>query len=83
MFLPKPFLRLPLCKRCAKYHALKVPDMPDRMVAAIAVYFDVRVINRDGRIRAASLKTVVTGIGAGSGKSPAVSLCQLYTRREG
>ena len=36
----------------------EVPDMPDRMVAATAVYFNVPVISRDRRIRAASLKTV-------------------------
>jgi PIN domain nuclease of toxin-antitoxin system len=36
----------------------EVPDMPDRVVAATAVYFDVPVISRDRRIRAASLKTV-------------------------
>ena len=36
----------------------EVRDMPDRMVAATAVYFDVPVISRDRRIRAASLKTV-------------------------
>ncbi|HEY6346903.1 MAG TPA: type II toxin-antitoxin system VapC family toxin [Bryobacteraceae bacterium] len=35
-----------------------VPDMPDRIVAATALYFDVPVISRDGRIRAAILKTV-------------------------
>ena len=36
----------------------EVPDMPDRVVAATAVYFNVPVISRDRRIRAASLKTV-------------------------
>jgi PIN domain nuclease of toxin-antitoxin system len=36
----------------------EVPDMPDRIVAATAVYFAVPVISRDRRIRAASLKTV-------------------------
>ncbi len=36
----------------------EVPDMPDRIVAATAVYFDVPVISRDRRIRATSLKTV-------------------------
>jgi len=35
-----------------------VPDMPDRMVAATGVHFDVPVISRDRRIRAANLKTV-------------------------
>ena len=36
----------------------EVPDMPDRMVAATGVYFDVPVISRDRRIRGANLKTV-------------------------
>ena len=35
-----------------------VPEMPDRIVAATAVYFGVPVISRDRRIRSASLKTV-------------------------
>lgn len=35
-----------------------VPDMPDRIVAATAVYFDVPVVSRDKRIRAANLTTV-------------------------
>jgi PIN domain nuclease of toxin-antitoxin system len=32
----------------------KIAVLPDRMVAATAVYFDVPVISRDKRIRAAS-----------------------------
>jgi PIN domain nuclease of toxin-antitoxin system len=35
-----------------------IPDMPDRIVAATAVYFGVPAISRDGRIRATNLKTV-------------------------
>ena len=35
-----------------------VPDMPDRMVAATAVYFGVPLISRDGRIRASNVQTV-------------------------
>jgi PIN domain nuclease of toxin-antitoxin system len=35
-----------------------VPDMPDRIVAATAIYFDVPIISRDGRIHAAKLQTV-------------------------
>lgn len=35
-----------------------IPDMPDRIVAATAVYFDVPVISRDGRIHASGVKTV-------------------------
>jgi PIN domain nuclease of toxin-antitoxin system len=37
---------------------LEVPDMPDRVVAATAIYFDVPVVSRDRRIRAAKLKTI-------------------------
>jgi PIN domain nuclease of toxin-antitoxin system len=36
----------------------EVPDMPDRMIAATAVYFDVPVVSRDRRIRAATLDTI-------------------------
>jgi PIN domain nuclease of toxin-antitoxin system len=35
-----------------------VPDMPDRIVAATAVYFGVPVISRDDRIRASGVQTV-------------------------
>jgi len=35
-----------------------VPDMPDRIVAATAIYFGVPVISRDGRIRASIVQTV-------------------------
>jgi PIN domain nuclease of toxin-antitoxin system len=36
----------------------EVPDMPDRIVAATAVYYGVPVISRDGRIRSSNLQTV-------------------------
>ena len=35
-----------------------VPDMPDRIIAATAVYFGVSVISRDGRIRASNVVTI-------------------------
>jgi PIN domain nuclease of toxin-antitoxin system len=35
-----------------------VPDMPDRLVAATAVYFGVPVISRDSRIRSSNVHTV-------------------------
>jgi PIN domain nuclease of toxin-antitoxin system len=35
-----------------------IPDMPDRIVAATAVYLGVPVISRDGRIRTSNVKTV-------------------------
>ena len=36
----------------------EIPDIPDRIVAATAVFFGVPVISRDGRIRASSIKTI-------------------------
>jgi predicted nucleic acid-binding protein len=36
----------------------EVPDMPDRIVAATGIHLRVPVVSRDGRIRAANLKTV-------------------------
>jgi PIN domain nuclease of toxin-antitoxin system len=35
-----------------------VPDMPDRIVAASGIHFDVPGISRDGRIRASNIRTV-------------------------
>jgi PIN domain nuclease of toxin-antitoxin system len=35
-----------------------IPDMPDRIVAATALYFGVPVVSRDGRIRASNVQTV-------------------------
>jgi PIN domain nuclease of toxin-antitoxin system len=35
-----------------------LPDMPDRIVAATAMYFGVPVISRDARIRASNLRTI-------------------------
>jgi len=35
-----------------------IPDMPDRIVAATALYFGVPVISRDGRIRVSNVQTV-------------------------
>jgi PIN domain nuclease of toxin-antitoxin system len=36
----------------------EVPDMPDRMIAATALYFDVPVLSRDQRIRTANLMSI-------------------------
>ena len=44
---------------CMRYVTrAEVPDMPDRVIAATAVHFEVPVISRDRRRRAAKLKTV-------------------------
>lgn len=36
----------------------EIPDMPDRIVAATALYLGVPVISRDGRIRGSNVQTV-------------------------
>jgi predicted nucleic acid-binding protein len=36
----------------------QVPDLPDRIIAATAQFFGVPVLSRDGRIRAANIKTI-------------------------
>ncbi|MFN8556717.1 MAG: hypothetical protein U0531_04995 [Dehalococcoidia bacterium] len=42
----------------ARVSRQEVPAMPDRIIAATAVYLGVPVISRDRRIRAAALETV-------------------------
>lgn len=39
-------------------HRSDVPDLPDRIVAATAIFLQVPVISRDGRIRSSSVKTI-------------------------
>jgi predicted nucleic acid-binding protein len=35
-----------------------VPDMPDRIVSATAIFLGVPLLSRDGRIRASNVQTV-------------------------
>ena len=35
-----------------------IPDMPGRIVAAIAIHLAVPILSRDGRIRASNLRTI-------------------------
>ena len=35
-----------------------IPDMPDRIVAATGMYYEVPVISRDGRIRSSHVQTI-------------------------
>lgn len=37
---------------------IEVPEMPDRIIAATAVYFGVPVLSRDQRIRASKISTI-------------------------
>jgi predicted nucleic acid-binding protein len=35
-----------------------VPDMPDRIIAATALALDLPLVTRDGKIRAAGIRTI-------------------------
>jgi PIN domain nuclease of toxin-antitoxin system len=35
-----------------------VPDMPDRIIAATALYLDLPVVTRDGKIRSSNIRTI-------------------------
>ncbi len=35
-----------------------LPDLPDRVIAATALFYNVPVLSRDGRIRLSSVKTI-------------------------
>ena len=56
----------------------EVPDMPDRIVAATAVYFGVPVISKDARIRASAMQTRLV---AGPSSSSAPTLRGLGGNR--
>ena len=58
-----PFLRiadLTLAVALAVGRVLRdeVPDMPDRIIAATALHFDVPIISRDGKIKASQVRTI-------------------------
>ena len=56
------FLEVPLTQQIVRSMVNVVrqeaPDLPDRIVAATALQLGVRVISRDGRIRASSVRTI-------------------------
>ena len=35
-----------------------IPDLPDRVIAATALFYGVPVLSRDGRIRSSNIKTI-------------------------
>ncbi len=56
------FLLAPLDEGVAmstrKIDRAKVPDMPDRIIAATALSLGLPLVTRDGRIRASSIQTI-------------------------
>src|ERR1039458_8172913 len=57
VFKEAPFTR-DVVKAMQQVSREDIPDMPDRIVAATAVYLGVRVISRDGKIRASNVQTI-------------------------
>lgn len=35
-----------------------LPDLPDRVIAATALFYDIPVLSRDGRMRSSDIKTI-------------------------
>jgi PIN domain nuclease of toxin-antitoxin system len=56
------FIEAPVDVRVARalsrVDVVQIPDMPDRIVAATAVYLNVPIISRDGKIRLSNLNTI-------------------------
>jgi len=57
-----PFQELPVDNSVARHMTSisrdEVPDMPDRIIAATGLRYNVAVISRDGKIRASRIQTI-------------------------
>lgn len=57
-----PLRELPVDASVAQHVALigreEISDMPDRIIAATSLLYDVPVISRDGKIRASRIRTI-------------------------
>jgi PIN domain nuclease of toxin-antitoxin system len=51
-------LDLAVARALSRVDSGQIPDMPDRIIAATALYLGVPVISRDSRIRLSSLQTI-------------------------
>jgi PIN domain nuclease of toxin-antitoxin system len=56
------FVEIPVDLRIAralsKVDVTKIPDMPDRIIAATALHLNVPIISRDGKIKLSALQTI-------------------------
>jgi len=57
-----PFIEVPLDLRVARtlsrVAVVKVPDMPDRIITATALYLNAPVISKDGKIQLSDVTTI-------------------------
>jgi len=49
---------LPIARTLARVDVFQIPDMPDRIIAATALHFNVPVISKDHRIQIPILTTI-------------------------
>ena len=57
VFVETP-VTLDIARALSRVDVTQIPDMPDRIVAATAVQYDVPIISRDGKIRLSTLQTI-------------------------
>jgi PIN domain nuclease of toxin-antitoxin system len=57
MFTEIP-LDLRIARALSRIDVAKVPDMPDRIIAAAALYLGVPLVSRDARIQASNVSTI-------------------------
>jgi PIN domain nuclease of toxin-antitoxin system len=57
VFPEAPFTR-DIVKAMHEVSREDVPDMPDRIIAATPLFWNVTLISRDGRIQASNVRTV-------------------------
>ncbi len=51
-------LNLPIARALSQISGEQVPDMPDRIIAATALYLQLPLVSRDARIQASGLQTI-------------------------
>jgi PIN domain nuclease of toxin-antitoxin system len=51
-------LNLDIARMLNRVEVAKVPDMPDRIIAATALYLNVPVISKDSKIQLSGLNTI-------------------------
>jgi PIN domain nuclease of toxin-antitoxin system len=57
MFVEVP-VNLRIARALLRVDGRQIPDMPDRIIAATAIEYDVPLISRDGKIRQSSIRTI-------------------------
>ena len=57
VFVEAP-LSMRICDSLRKVSRDEVPDMPDRIIAATGLYYNVPILSRDRRIQTAKLQTI-------------------------